>query len=194
MIISFFRIWTYLPTKVPSNRDMRFFILLPSSKTSPEDIWIQSLITNIFSINPPLYQSNHHKQDFSLLAPTSNSENINFHLRLTWKSTKNTRAFSPLGGPMCPHKKKKKKQRTPGLTAIYLLSRQGKHVGLIARQLPMKTSWWDAPLALRDLAKNSLHVCQNFIFMPSLIYKVDFCLANVFSSKTIGCHYQLVAN
>ena len=40
--------------------------------------------------------------------------------------------------------------RTPGLT--HLLGRQGKHVWLIVRQLP-KTSWWDAPLALQDLAE-----------------------------------------
>ena len=33
------------------------------------------------------------------------------------------------------------------------LARQGEHVWLKARQLPMKTGWWDAPFALRDLTE-----------------------------------------
>ena len=36
---------------------------------------------------------------------------------------------------------------------ILSLGRQGKHVWLIVRQPLMKAGWWDAPLALRDLAK-----------------------------------------
>ena len=35
----------------------------------------------------------------------------------------------------------------------HLLGRQGKHVWLIFRHLPMRPGWWDAPLALRDLAE-----------------------------------------
>ena len=70
--------------------------------------------------------------------------------------------------------------RTPGVTVTYVLGRQGKHVWLIARQLPMKAGWWDAPLTLWDLAKTIYIFCQNLIFMQSLIHKVSFCLANVF--------------
>ena len=41
--------------------------------------------------------------------------------------------------------------RTQGLS--HLLGRQGKYVWLIVRQLPIKSGWWDAPLALRDSAE-----------------------------------------
>ena len=40
-------------------------------------------------------------------------------------------------------------------------------------------------------SQNNLYVCQNLIFMSSLIHKVGFRLANVFSSKMFGCHCQL---
>ena len=36
---------------------------------------------------------------------------------------------------------------------VFLLGRQGKHVWLIVRQPLMKAGWWEAPLALRDLAE-----------------------------------------
>ena len=39
----------------------------------------------------------------------------------------------------------------------------------------------------------NLNVCQNLIFMSSLISKVGFCLTNVFSSKMFVYHCQLVA-
>ena len=41
--------------------------------------------------------------------------------------------------------------RTPGLTATYLLGKQDKHVGL--EEAATHEGWWDAPLALRDLAE-----------------------------------------
>ena len=34
----------------------------PLPKTSPGDIWLQSLVTNIFSFHSIQYESNHHKQ------------------------------------------------------------------------------------------------------------------------------------
>ena len=40
---------------------------------------------------------------------------------------------------------------------IYPLGGQGRHVWQIVRQLPMKTGWWDAPLAIWDLAVSNLH-------------------------------------
>ena len=55
--------------KFPQTGTCHFTILPPSSKTSPEDTRTQSLITNFLSINPPHYESNHHKQD--LLITTS---------------------------------------------------------------------------------------------------------------------------
>ena len=79
---------------------------------------------------------------------------------------------------------------TPGLT--HLIGRQGKHVWLIVRQLPMKAGWWDALIVLRDLARAICMYAKIWLFMSSLIHKVSFCLANIFSSKMFGCHCQLV--
>ena len=45
--------------------------------------------------------------------------------------------------------------RTQRLT--HLLGRQGRHLWLIVRQLPMKVGLWDTPLALRDLVLRNLH-------------------------------------
>ena len=55
------------------------------------------------------------------------------------------------------------------------LGRQGKQVWLIVRRLPMKAG----------------HVCQNLIFMSSLIHKVCFCLANVFLQKCLVVTFNL---
>ena len=55
-----------LPTEIPPNRYMPFqqpTTLPPSPETNPGDTWIQSLISNFFSFNPPQYESNHHKQN-----------------------------------------------------------------------------------------------------------------------------------
>ena len=49
-----------------------------------------------------------------------------------------------------------RENRTQGL--IHLLGGQGKHVWLIIRQLPTKAGWWDAPLALWNLAMSNLHI------------------------------------
>ena len=57
----------------------------------------------------------------------------------------------------------KRGHRTQGL--IRLLDRQGKHMWLIVMQLPMKTGWWDAPLALWDLAERIYNILQNFFFL-----------------------------
>ena len=62
----------FVPTsqqKSPQTGTCHSTILPPSSKTSPEDTRSQSFITNFLSINPPQYESNHHKQD--LLITTS---------------------------------------------------------------------------------------------------------------------------
>ena len=42
------------------------------------DIWTQLSVTNFLSLKPPQYESNHHKQDFSFLAPASNCKFIKF--------------------------------------------------------------------------------------------------------------------
>ena len=81
--------------------------------------------------------------------------------------------------------------KIPGLTHLLVLGRQGKHVWLIG-SYPWR--WrWDAPLTLLDLAEA---ICMYakiwFLAMSSLIHKVGFCLANIFSSKMFGCHCQLV--
>ena len=65
MITSFFRIWTsqqQLPKKSYLNFQ-RTPHLPPPLETSPNDTWIQSLVTNFLSFNPCQYESNRHKQD-----------------------------------------------------------------------------------------------------------------------------------
>ena len=44
---------------------------------------------------------------------------------------------------------------------IYPLGGQGRHFWQIVRQLPMKAVWWDALLALQDLAVSNLHYCYS---------------------------------
>ena len=62
--------------------------------------------------------------------------------------------------------------RTSGLT--HLLGRQGKHMWLIVRQLPIKTKVKCSPCIL-GFSRSNLHVCQNLILM-----------------SMFGCHCQLV--
>ena len=45
----------------------------------------------------------------------------------------------------------------PIFSQIHPLGGQGRHVWQIVTQRPMKAGWWDAPLALRDLAMSNLH-------------------------------------
>ena len=47
--------------------------------------------------------------------------------------------------------------RAPIHSRIRPLGGQGRHFWQMVRQLPMKTGWWDASLALRDLAMSNLH-------------------------------------
>ena len=47
--------------------------------------------------------------------------------------------------------------RAPIHSRIRSLGGQGRHFWQMVRQLPMKTGWWDASLALRDLAMSNLH-------------------------------------
>ena len=81
------------PNRNPPNWYMPFqrpITLPPSPETSSGDKWwTQSLITNFLSFNLPQCESNHHKQDFSLLAPASNYKVIKFpcYLRSAWIST-----------------------------------------------------------------------------------------------------------
>ena len=45
-------------------------------------------------------------------------------------------------------------------------------------------------------SRNNFHLCQNLIFMLSVIHKVDFCHANVFYLKNIWlttCYYGLTS-
>ena len=71
-------------TTIPSKRYMQFQwprTLLPPPKTSPRVTWTQSSITNFFSLNPPQYESNHHKQD--LLITTSKTSHCLHQLQIT---------------------------------------------------------------------------------------------------------------
>ena len=48
------------------------------------------------------------------------------------------------------------------------------------------------------VSRSDVHVCQNFIFMASIIHKVDFSLANAFFLKIVcltlsTCHYGLTS-
>ena len=131
--------------KSPKPGTCYFTILPPLSKTSPEDTWTWSLITNFLNINPPQYESNHHKQD--LLATTSKIPHCWLQLQIIKSQSfhinvNRTAISSTIMG-----------YRTPGLNVTCLLGRQGKHVWLTARQIPMIAGWWDAPLALRDFAE-----------------------------------------
>ena len=55
--------------------------LLPSPETCPRVTWTQSSITNFLSLNPPQYESNHHKQD--LLITTSKISHCFHQLQIT---------------------------------------------------------------------------------------------------------------
>ena len=55
----------------------------------------------------------------------------------------------------------------------------------------MKAGWWDACLALKDLAKAICMHVKIWFLCQALFIKLA-CLANVLSSKMFGCHYQLV--
>ena len=79
--------------------------------------------------------------------------------------------------------------RTPGIT--HLLGRQGKHVWLIVKELPMKAVSRDASLIPRYLARAICMYAKNFCVM--LNSSGWLCFANIFSSKLFVYHCQLVA-
>ena len=63
----------------------------------------------------------------------------------------------------------------------------------------MNTGWWvTCSSHALGFSQSNLHVCQNLIFMASLIHKVDFCLARFFFLKNVWlsvlpCYYGLTS-
>ena len=156
-----------------------FYHLTPSSKKGWEDTWSQSLITNFFSINLLQYEWNHHKQNLSLLVPTSNYKDITFLTQINLNVNGTTISPTIMGYKTMDY-------------VTYLQGRQGKDVWLTARQLLMKAGWWDAPFALQDLAETIFMHVKSLIFMSSLIHRLAFALEMFFFSNMFCCHCRLV--
>ena len=70
--------------------------------------------------------------------------------------------------------------KTPRLT--HLLGRQGKH---LCESYESWLRWARCSPCAPGFSGSNLHVCQNLIFMASLIRKVAFCLVNVFFLKNV---------
>ena len=66
MVTSFFCMWTSLlqsPQKGKCNSNSPVPPPLPIPKTRPGNTWTHPSVTNFLRLNPPQYESSHHKQD-----------------------------------------------------------------------------------------------------------------------------------
>ena len=143
MVTPLFRIWT-------------------SQQKSPKQVIfsVSTLLGHCNSKSPQARFSDHHKQNFSLLFPTSNNKVIYF---LPLVSLNANRTIISITNSSTSQ---------TGQT----LACESCESWLVTETLPFCTP---------GFSRNNFHVCQNVIFLVSLIDNVGFCLANVFFLKNV---------